>query len=533
MNRAVAVCSLLHEEIDGSASRQFRGRSVLAWTIDRLSASRALGDITVLCWDDQRPMVQSILDDSQIISRGRRAPSLSMQAIMAARRWSDGWRGGLLQTCDFDAGFDANAILGLLAERDADLAMLVDPSAALIDSRIADALIARAIEKTDEQMFIAPAAVGFAPVLLRRSLIEKLAAVKIHPGKLLHYLPDQPMRDPIAGDGCIDLAVIVKRSSHSFRFDSARQIERLTASMQPLNGQLRTADAATIVAMRSQGESIDRLPREVVLELNTNRQSRAIFRHPGVRREAMTAERAQILLDDLSASPDVRLTIAGAGDPLESDVLFDVIEMAKSRGIQAIQIETDLLGNEETVARLGRSGVDVVTVHLPAMSAAMYAKLMGIDALPLVLNSIATLLKARVASGSGVPILVPTFTKCRENLGEMESWYDQWIRALGCAVIVGANDFCGQITDVSVANMMPSRRRPCRRIQTRLSVLCDGSVIVCEQDIAGRGVIGRIGEQPLSDIWMRAMEPVRSSHARGEWSAAHPLCGSCAEWNRP
>ena len=434
MNRAIGICSLLHEETSGSAARLFRERGI---------------------------------------------DGASVGPIAAARRWSDGWRGGLLQTCDFDAGFDAEAVITILAECDADLAMLIEPSAGLIDPSILDALLLKAIEKTDEQIFIAPAAPGLSAVVLRRSLVEKLAAAKIHPGKLLHYLPEHPTRDPLGSQGCVDLPVTVKRAAQSFRFDSERQIDRLTAAMEPLNGQLRTADAATIVAMRSQAESLDRLPREIVLELNTDRRSRAIFRHATIQRPTMTKAMATALLNELSDVPDIRLTIAGMGDPLETDVLFEVIESARMRGIRAMHVETDLLSDGRRVGMLGTSCIDVVTVHLPSMTASMYAKIMGIDALAQVLNNIAALLKARLS------------------------------------------------------NMIPTRRRAFRRFQSRLSVLCDGTVVACEQDIAGRRPIGRLGEQPLSEIWCDAMKPVRDSHARGEWTAEHPLCGSCAEWNRP
>ena len=533
MSRVVAICSLLHEEADESIVRQFRGKSVLSWTIDRLSQSTSLHERAIICWDDQRAALASIRDDVRTVSLGPRSPSASMQAITAARRWSDGWRGGLLQTCDFDAGFDAAAIVNVLTECQAEIAALVDPASALVDPRIIEALIQRSREKQDEQMFIAPAAVGLAAVLLRRSLLEKLAAAKIHPGKLLHYLPDQPLRDPIAGDGCVDLPIAVKRSGDSFRFASQRQTERLTAAMKPPNGQLRSADAATIIETFATTHVIDRFPREIVLELNTDRRAHPIFRPGNIHRQPLTVTAAQKLFDDLSECRDVRLTLAGVGDPVEADAFFDIVEMAKSRGLRAIHVETDLLCDEAIATRLGESAIDVVTVHLPAMTAATYEKIMGIDALPLAMNNIAALLKARRARSAGVPILVPTFTKCRQNLGEMEGWYDQWIRAVGCAVIVGANDFAGQIVDVSVANMTSPRRHACRRLRSRLTILCSGSVVTCEQDVSGRRQIGNIVNQSIADLWMTAMQPMRQSHSRGDWSAENPLCGSCLEWNRP
>ena len=74
-------------------------------------------------------------------------------------------------------------------------------------------------------------------------------------------------------------------------------------------------------------------------------------------------------------------------------------------------------------------------------------------------------IRRRIGSdgGDGVPMLVPIFTKCRQNLGEMEFWYDQWLRALGSAVIVGPERFrwagavvCGRGDAAAAANGVPA-----------------------------------------------------------------------------
>jgi hypothetical protein len=148
------------------------------------------------------------------------------------------------------------------------------------------------------------------------------------------------------------------------------------------------------------------------------------------------------------------------------------------------------------------------------------------------LRNISALAQARFARGAGVPLLVPTFIKCPQNLAEMEIWYDQWIRAIGSAVITGPSDFAGQIADTAVADMAPPRRSACSRLASRMTVLCDGTVVACEQDAFALRPIGRIGEESIERIWVERMQTLRSCHRRGEWTA-HPLCGTCKEWHRP
>jgi radical SAM protein with 4Fe4S-binding SPASM domain len=256
--------------------------------------------------------------------------------------------------------------------------------------------------------------------------------------------------------------------------------------------------------------------------------------HLPIERPALTVACADSLFQELVPADDVRLTFAGVGDPLLAPQVFDIIAAARRAGIAAIHVETDLLPPQpEAIDRLVESGVDVVSVHVPAVTPQTYELLMGINALMRVLENMRRFVERRqILRGGGVPILVPTFVKCRQNLGEMEAWYDQWLKAVGSAVIVAPSDCAGQISDPGVADMSPPRRRACARLSHRMTILCDGRVVSCEQDVLGQQVLGEIGKAPLAEIWQRRFAALRADHQNGNWSR-HPLCAACKEWNRP
>jgi radical SAM protein with 4Fe4S-binding SPASM domain len=157
---------------------------------------------------------------------------------------------------------------------------------------------------------------------------------------------------------------------------------------------------------------------------------------------------------------------------------------------------------------------------------------MGVNAIVRVLENVRRLIERRQMRGSGVPIVVPIFTKCRQNLGEMESWYDQWLKAVGSAVIRGPSDFAGQIPDCGVADMSPPRRKVCVRLNDRITILSDGRVVSCEQDVLGAQVLGQIGNERIADIWQQRVSALRTDHQNCQWSK-HPLCAGCKEWHRP
>ena len=537
MKNVTAILSMLHEgTCPNSGTRLFRAEPVLRWTLKRLARARRISSVALLCWEDQMETVARIAAeaDAFVLAKGPRVFLPEVETIAAARRWADGWRGGLLSTCDFDCGFYAPWYSELAAKVQSEAIVLVDPAAALVDPALLDALVTQAEEHSDAPITFVPAAPGLGGALIRRALLEKLAATRTHIGRHFHYLPDQLSREPLGGNWCAPVPTPVARTTHKFKLDSQRQIDRLSAATISLNGQLISSGAEEIVHRMHAWDSIDPLPREVVLEINTARSSRPIFwpgSHQNISRPDFSIPDAPTLFEQLARADDLRLTIAGVGDPLLHPGLFDLIELAKLEGIAAIHVETDLLdASPETIAKLAAAPLDVLSVHLPALTGVCYGQMMGTDGYSRVLENIGAFLKAR--QGRGVPILVPTFTKCRQNLMEMETWYDQWLRAVGCAVIRGPSDFGGLVPDVAVADMAPAKRRPCARINSRLTILSDGRIVSCEEDVLGRQTLGMLSNDRIADVWQKQFGSLRSDHRAGVIQK-HSVCANCREWHRP
>jgi spiro-SPASM protein len=282
-------------------------------------------------------------------------------------------------------------------------------------------------------------------------------------------------------------------------------------------------------------EQIDRLPREVVLELNTDRKSQPIFwpgRHLQINRPAMTLDRAAKLFRELSTMDDIRLTLGGVGDPLLSPDCFDIIAAAKAAGISGINIETDLISTTpDEIKKLAESGVDVISIHFPAAHSPTYAALMGVDGFSKAYYNVQLLEEQIKNLGNGIPLISMIFTKMPANLGEMELWYDYWLRRFGHAVIIGPSDFAKQIPDLAVADMSPQIRKPCARLSSRMTILSDGTVVSCEQDVLGKQAMGILGETPIQEIWQQRFGNLRKCHQNAEWTTK-PLCGACREWHR-
>src|SRR5215213_3812712 len=135
----------------------------------------------------------------------------------------------------------------------------------------------------------------------------------------MHYHPDQISREPLAGEACVAVPAPVARTTDRFSLSSDRQVARVAAATESLNGQLIGSSAEELVRRMAAADAVDPLPREVVLELTPNRLSRPVFwpgRYHKIVRPALSASDAQQLIRELSALDDTRLTLAGVGDPL-------------------------------------------------------------------------------------------------------------------------------------------------------------------------------------------------------------------------
>ncbi|MGH7177835.1 MAG: SPASM domain-containing protein [Tepidisphaeraceae bacterium] len=63
-------------------------------------------------------------------------------------------------------------------------------------------------------------------------------------------------------------------------------------------------------------------------------------------------------------------------------------------------------------------------------------------------------------------------------------------------------------------------------------MLCDGTVVACEQDALARKPIGDAGTDSLEAIWTQHLAGLRQDHDCGRWDR-HALCAACTEWHRP
>lgn len=478
MTDPTAVLSMIHEPLqNNSATRLFRGEPVLAWTLRRLERAQLLGNMVVICWEDQLADVEPIAagHGADLLVKGPRCSIASVEAVAAVRRWCDGWRGDLRGACDFDLGFHAPWVKEAVENLESTAAVLVDPAAALVDFAIIDALIDRAAHQPAELVF-SHTPPGLGGAVVKMELLNRLADAELHPGHLLHASNEQV--GAVQFDGKLPLPAAVMRAHGSFKLDSHRQIWRITNAMVALNGTLVKSESESLVTRLSAEEYPDPLPRDIVLELTTARETSPIFARS---RATMTprqikSDLALRLFKECAAFDDVRLTIAGSGDPMLADNLLDIVESAVELGISAIRVETDFLKVEPKALASALAGsVDILAVHLPACEASSYEKVMGVDAYEKVMKNIDQFHSQQDVGDRGTPLLIPLFTPTAHNAAEERAWFDRWPYGVSAA-----------------HSIAPA--------SNKLIVLADGRIVSNDTNGATLGVVG---QTPIGQAWLK------------------------------
>lgn len=449
--------------------------------------------------------------------------------IRQCRKWSlDGWRGGLLRTTVLDEEFPAEALARFAAECQANWVVQVRAESPLVDPKLIDDLVDRALTFEPAPPFVyGGIPPGLAGVVYRRDFLEELAEKGLFPGLLCGYrawepgleLPEQPF--------ALKVPAAVTKIPVRLLADNRCSLE--------LARRLADAESAEqVAAALSQHPEwlAPELPGEIEIEI-TSRRSHPSNLRPSAERPDMSLGCFRALVDAYSGHDVGLVTIAGHGDPLLHPDWKSMVHAAAQAGVYGVSLVTNGGGlTLQVVEDLLQSPLDVLCVQLDAHSPRTFARMHRWDGFAQVVSQLERFLDLREQRGGFGPRLVVSMVRCSATLSEMEAFYDHWSTAADGAVIEGHSDFAGQTPTDDVLNLCPPDRRPCRRLNRRMTVLSDGRIVTCSEDYLGMQAAGTFPDTPLKEAWEERFAAWRADHRAADWSRL-PLCPHCREWHRP
>ena len=538
-NAAVLYADLDNTSIGTKSkiAQTIAGKSILAHTVERLGNTKKISEICVFCPSEQKIEIEKLVENQNktvVIGLNEKVPP---NKYLQRRKWGiDCWRGGLHEATVFDElNFNIEMLLAL-QQRGVTTIAITPAEAVLVDPQLVDGVIGHHHDNGETMRFtFAQAPPGLACCVYRIDLAAGVINANAHIGDLLCYNPDEPRSDPINDECAFRLDQQICVSPFRFIADTQRAIERIEQIAKQNNGDIKKLTANDIVNIANDRSfDVGKLPAELEIEINTAESLRMPnYPHGKIspQRGPMTIEQFAKIIDDCRDYDDIRLTIGGCGEPLAHSQLHKMIEIAKNAGIFAINIETDgRLLNGPVAEKLLEGPTDIISVFIDADEPKLYQKLKGEDCFGEVIENVESFIdKSSPVCG---PLVVPHMVKSRQTVGQMEAFYDRWIRKCGAAVIEGHNDFAGQIESEEVMNMAPPARNACRRPLQIMNITADGNVAMCRQDFNGKTSIGNAFEKSVTQLWLsEKTQKLRDEHAEGQFDG-NELCARCKEWHR-
>ncbi|MCC7145773.1 MAG: SPASM domain-containing protein [Phycisphaeraceae bacterium] len=553
------------------AAERCGGQTILSLTVQRLARVPQLDEIVLVHPAEQAPLplLHGVAISKPLsavpIATGWQDKISPMRRV--ARQWGrDSWRGGLGGTTCYDELLPAEPLLAAMRQAGAAAALLVGGDWAWVDPALCQGVLKLHLQYPDAMgMVFNQSPPGLSGLALGQPILEELAKNPISGfADFLRYDPQRPQQDPIGRDVCVQIPPAIRDCWRRWIIDTPASAAMSAWLAGRLGARLADAPAEELVDLLAQAdpptqESWSPLPLEITLELTPRR----LVTGPIVPQHHLPLDRPDMPLDlalkivsqlaDLSASTSggtsggasggggIMLWLGGLGDALLYEGWEQVVRATKAAGVSAA-IETDLLVERAVLGTILDEQVDVVSVRMNADTAQTYQKVMASERFKEVWDNLEWLFNERNRrakenlSRAAVPWLLPRLIKTPDTLGDMEMFFDRWMHFTGHAVIEPAT--CGRgsrghlMPPQSPVNMTPPKRRSCRQVARRMTILSDGRVALCDQDWLGDGAIGNAHATPLRDIWQQAADSVRRLHRTHAWDQL-PLCTNCSEWHRP
>jgi molybdopterin-guanine dinucleotide biosynthesis protein A len=439
---------------------------------------------------------------------------------LAARKWSlTGWRGGLGSATCYDELLPAGPLVAAMAEHHADAAVILGGDWCLFDPALASRQLAAHVEAPDAMKIVfTQAPPGLSGVVTSRTVLEDFAKHDAGFGNALGYNPRKPVIDPISREVCLPVPPTLRDTFERFIHDTprGREVVRRIAGNAEDAGVEALADACAAGMFDH-----DRVLSHAWLELTPRREANGPVtpqHHAAIDRPDMPTDDAVAFVQRFAADcPGATLMIGHLGEPLRHDGFFDVVEAAHAAGVFGLGVETDLLCDAPTLERLAALPLDVISVRFNADTSETYHRVMGIDGFSRVAKNLQRLFERLREPGRatpaaspivrpGSPWIVPRLTKVRQNVREIESFFDRWVTIGGCAVIDRFDTGRGRAEDHSPVPMDPPTPLRTPLVGRCAYVLSDGRVTSDRSDWMGEDALGNLRDTGLAEIWHGATE---------------------------
>jgi MoaA/NifB/PqqE/SkfB family radical SAM enzyme len=207
------------------------------------------------------------------------------------------------------------------------------------------------------------------------------------------------------------------------------------------------------------------------------------------------------IIDECSEIGVTSLKLSGRGEALMHPKLFDMVEIAKTRGILDVMFNTNgLLLTEEKTKALCETGVDLVIISVDGATKKTYESIRIGSNFETVKNNIEFLVRYRKEQMKKKPLIRLQFVRMKENIHEFDSFRNQWKDKVDVLVVIDYSNRIGQVSR-AIDNRKPMGRAYCPHPWRRLTVTASGKALMCCVDWDGKYFVGDCSQESIKSIW--------------------------------
>ncbi|ULQ60135.1 spiro-SPASM protein [Brucepastera parasyntrophica] len=265
---------------------------------------------------------------------------------------------------------------------------------------------------------------------------------------------------------------------------------------------------------------------------------------PGVpateRTDYMTADDFSAIAGKIAGySEDAVVSLSLWGEPSYHPEIAEMVRTVLAYPGLSVLIETTGLGWTEEKVEAIKNAVSGVSagfrkqnpvnwiVSLDAVSPECYGIVHGIKEKSLSEKYLAEALNFTDLLIKSFPGAVwPQMVRMKENEKELEHFYRFWKEKNGQVIIQKHDSFSRSIEDRRVADLSPLVRNPCWHLKRDMSILIDGAVPLCREDIYAARFSGNVITDGLEQI-REKVRPVYDEHTQCVYKG---LCEDCDEY---
>ncbi|MDI6736446.1 MAG: SPASM domain-containing protein [bacterium] len=528
------------------------GKPVLLHIIDRLKMSKKITDFI-------------------LYSHLAKKEEEDRKGLELARRY--GLKLYLLKTDRWENMLEFQNSIGI-KENDIVILPIVSP---LIDIEIVDSLVERFKSLGADYMWMKDFPQGIGVKLWKANVWHKFC--EIDPvGEFLKFGGHSSFAESSAlfKKDCMIAEGIWSKPRLDFSMNTSCQLHLIRKIYKKYYKPFEIIDAKEVLSLyREEPEWFEFLPgSQLEIEVTNDCNLKCIMcpRTSEMSREInyMDFELFKKIVDETEA---LSIHFSGLGESLLHPQIREMFAYTKEKGLE-VGLWTNGLNLDKDLARniIKNELIDYVIFSLDAATQETYAKIKGVDVFNKAVKNIIEFseLKKELLRDklnyymARKPIIGVQIIKMKENDTEIEEFMNQWdfqekakkmvnyrnrvqqkdlminielwqifydkFLPIEHAIIGHFNNFCGQIENKNVIDVIPIKRFPCKQLQNGVSILWNGDIILCRQDFDGKYPLGNLRDHSLNEILeSKKLKSIWQIHKNGNYDKL-PLCKNCEEW---